>query len=176
MIRTQPLSKYLFSIMTSIIKDLGVVFTLKEWQEGLEDGATRKYITSFRDIDERDVYACSFKFDGSAVTSNRSLATGKRYNKISIVTIRAQGDTDEAGLYAPEVFLENAQELLTDTYNHIYYVNSNMELMETSGEDCLEIGIKEITNLSDIIDLHKNEELIPRFSLKLKVEYNVVRK
>ena len=176
MIRTQPLSKYLFTIMTSIIKDLGVVFTLEEWKEGLKDGATRKYITSFRDINERDVYACSFNFDGSAVTSNRSLATGKRYNKISIVTIRAQGDTDEAGLYAPETFLENVQERLTNTYNHIYYVNSNMELMETSGEDCLDIGIKEITNLSDIIDLHKNEELIPRFSLKLKVEYSVVRK
>lgn len=122
-----------------------------------------------------------FYIKGNQVSEYRDLETGLRKEKIANVTINVSGEDTRSSNLKLSSWLDTIVYILSQEHNMIYYVvdgiNADGEddctIYDTEQENSYYISIRQVDNLSDPIPLGKDKMNIPRYSLNLKIYYNV---
>lgn len=139
------------------------------------------YTITFEDKDDWAPNQVGFLAKGNQVSEYRSLETGKRFEKIALVTLNVTGDVGRTSKINTSKWIEDVRDILIQKHNVIYYV---LDGVTSNGEpDCTiydekqagayYVFIREVTNLSDAVPIGKSKQDFPVYTIDFKILYSV---
>lgn len=123
----------------------------------------------FDDMDSKEVNSAGIYPSESQVDNDRRLSDGSHIKRISNTVIIYNCKRDKRGLLDGRAELEKLRDVLETKHNTVMYFKDNDVSDKSDYTQCLNVG--QVDLLSGIVRLGKNEHEIPRFSIRLRINY-----
>ena len=133
--------------------------------------ASNTHLTScsYNDMDAKLQDSMCIQVSGMQAMKKRKLNDGKPVARSVIVTLLYNCKNSADGVFDGQAMLEELLDVFYGTRNKIvYFKDSNI----VNNEDYTEyISVSQIDALTEVVDLGKNKHDIPRYSIKLRLNF-----